>query len=279
VYFDESVQGLVSGSLVRFRGVTLGQVSRIAVAPDGRHIQVTCALRSGDLRKQHLAIPGKEPVRLRETPDLRAQQGLIGLSGEEIVLLDFFDPATHPVPTLPFPTPEATIPAVPSSIRSIEDGLEGASARLPALVDDLRDLIDQARGVVGPLASGDVGRRASESVERLDALLATLERFASHVAAARLPEEARTALRDLSATVARIDELIAQLGSSDGLAASAQRATNALGTTLMQAGPVGRDLDETLRQARDTLLSIRRLSDMLQRQPDALLKGVTRTGP
>ena len=43
-YFDESVQGLETGSPVKFRGVTIGRVSAIDVAPDRRHVAVTSEL-------------------------------------------------------------------------------------------------------------------------------------------------------------------------------------------------------------------------------------------
>ena len=43
-YFNESVQGLDVGSPVKFRGVTVGNVADITIAPDHRHVQVTSGI-------------------------------------------------------------------------------------------------------------------------------------------------------------------------------------------------------------------------------------------
>jgi len=43
-YFDESVQGLEVGAPLKFRGVTLGNVSLIDVAADRRHVEVSYSM-------------------------------------------------------------------------------------------------------------------------------------------------------------------------------------------------------------------------------------------
>src|SRR4051812_46819040 len=55
-YFDESVQGLEVGSPIKFRGVTIGTVARIDVAPDHRHVEVMSDLGVAELSRLGLDI-------------------------------------------------------------------------------------------------------------------------------------------------------------------------------------------------------------------------------
>ena len=61
-YFDESVQGLELGSPVKFRGVSVGRVSGIGIAPDQRHVQVTSELTVTDLQRLNLGGGGEAPL-------------------------------------------------------------------------------------------------------------------------------------------------------------------------------------------------------------------------
>lgn len=276
VYFDESVQGLDVGSLVRFRGVTLGQVSGIAVAPDGRHIQVTCSLRTNDLRKQGLATGGRGRPALLQAPGLRAQLALIGLTGQEIVLLDFFDPSRHPVPELPFASPERTIPATPSTLKVVEDSLEASTEGLPGLVDSLRSAVDGLQSAIGPWREADLPQHATATLRRADDALASVQRLAAQLSSERAPEQAAHAVAELNAALASLRALLEGLGSRDGLVSSTQRATDAVTETVHGATALGRELDETLRDAQGALRELRRLGEAVDRDPDMLLKGRAR---
>src|SRR5688572_31983274 len=58
-YFDESVQGLELGSPVKFRGVTIGRVAEIDIAPDRRHVAVSSELTLDKLDTLNLARSGE----------------------------------------------------------------------------------------------------------------------------------------------------------------------------------------------------------------------------
>jgi len=55
-YFDESVQGLQVDSAVKYRGVEVGRVERIRVAPDHRLIEVVMKIDPrGRLEREYVA--------------------------------------------------------------------------------------------------------------------------------------------------------------------------------------------------------------------------------
>ena len=108
-YFDESVQGLDVDSPVKYRGVGVGRVEKIEVAPDSKLIEVV------------LKIEGVEKVE----EDIVAQLKNVGITGIMFVELDRID-AGERVQTLKldFPTPHHVIPSKPSDIKEIMQGID-----------------------------------------------------------------------------------------------------------------------------------------------------------
>ena len=80
-YFDESVQGLDVGSPVKFRGVTVGDVSDITIAPDHRHVQVTSDIYVDALRRLGIGRARAPPKGGSSTRCLRMQLVSAGITG------------------------------------------------------------------------------------------------------------------------------------------------------------------------------------------------------
>ena len=159
-FFDESVQGLEVGSPVKFRGVTIGSVAAIDIAPDRRHVEVTYELGVKVLDALGLAVKkrGLQERKLFIPPDLRAQLASTGITGVMFIQMDFFDEATHPPPELPFELPQNHIPAAGSMLKNIGDSVVRAVEGFPEVVKQLLAVLARVNGILGDLeGEGQVG--------------------------------------------------------------------------------------------------------------------------
>jgi phospholipid/cholesterol/gamma-HCH transport system substrate-binding protein len=261
-YVDESVQGLDDGAPVFFRGVRVGQVADIGVAPDGRHVSLSLALYTSSLRNLGLAHEGV----LEQQPGLRARLISLGITGLKAVELDFFDPATHPAPVLGFPVPERYIPATSSTLKDLADSMMQATQAM------LR-VADRTDKILGQLEDAHLPDAVAESARELDLTLATVRKTLASVDVGGLSAQARQLLADLAAAVRRADSMIAKLDGDDGLLATATRTTRALGDAASDAPVVRDEIVETMRDVQEAARSFQRLTDEVEREPDILIKG------
>jgi ABC-type transporter Mla subunit MlaD len=244
-YFDEAVTGLEVGSPVSFRGVKVGNVSAIDVAPDRRHVEITYSLGVAVLKR--LGLTGTsygEETKISVPPNLRVQMASIGLTGTKYLQIDFFDTGGTPPPLLPFPVPDNYIPATPSTMKNLETAVVRA-------VDQLPDLVHELNGVIAKMnvLLDDLGRRG-------------------------LPGKAAAALDGAGETLAKMDRVLDRLDRDDGLLASVQRASDSL-SELTEPG-LAANLDDTGRDLREAAVAVRQLVETLQRDPDMLIKGKAR---
>jgi ABC-type transporter Mla subunit MlaD len=257
-YFDESVQGLDVGAPVKFRGVRIGRVVAIDLAPDRRHVDVQLAIDRKSSRSLALATE----------PGMRTEVAAMGVTGVKLVEIDIVDPTVAPPPTLPFPPATPYIASRPSFLVDLQRGITVLRQRLPALTDRATksfDKLDQAFDGVGKLVES-----AHRTVEDVDHVVRS-------VAREQLPARLASALRGFTTSATKLDALVDKIRTDgDGLIASARRTTESLGDLGRETRESTIDLGETLREIREAARSVREFVDALENEPDMLVKGRSR---
>ena len=263
-YFDESVQGLDIGSPVKFRGVTVGQVAAIEIAPDRRHVEVTSELAVAQLVRLNLRVGAEEGI--AAAPALRVQLAQTGITGVKFVLIDFFDGEHEAPPALPFPTPGNYIPSAPSTMKNLESSLVETADRFPDMARQLGETLGRMNRVMESLEESRLPERASASFEQLGDTLTALN-------APALARQTQATLGAFDRSLGRADRVFERVEGPNGLLARAERATSAVAEMAGGSDALGPELGLTLREVRSAARSIRRFAEALERDPDMLLKG------
>ena len=268
-YFDESVQGLELGAAVKYRGVRIGRVAEIAIAPDQKHVDVLLALLTSQAAQLGLA---------ETTPELRAQLASQGITGVKFVDIDFFDTKANPPPALPFQVDLHYIPARPSLIEGLEANLEALGPRLPQLADRIDGTLAKMSRVLDDVSDERIAKRFADAADSAGAAANELRGLVRRLAGARLDEKTAVALDRAGAAAGRLDELVARLDGLTGLVASAKRATDSFGDLGHATLGSSDELERTLRELGEAARSVHELADAIERDPDVLVKGRARSG-
>jgi phospholipid/cholesterol/gamma-HCH transport system substrate-binding protein len=273
-YFDESVQGLEVGSPVKFRGVIIGRVSAIGVAPDQRHVSVTSAL-SFDLvsdLQSNAERSGME--RFVVQAGMRAQLAQAGLSGAKFILIDFFE-GLSPVLGEDLAAPANYLPAAPSTMKRLEDSLISASGDLPAITRELTQTIAKANAIIAQVEAVQVPQRLVETLADASSSLRVFDRQVNALNAGEISGNINQTLAAVKDTLGRVDGLVDGLSARDGMLTGATDSLKSLKEVARGAQTLGPEMELTMREVQNAARSIRRLADALEREPDMLLKGRT----
>ena len=278
-YFNESVQGLDLGAPVKFRGVTIGNVSAIEIAPDHRMVDVVSELDTKDVKRMGLTeagtLHGRE--RFAVPADLRAQLGSQGITGVKFVAIDFFDVKANPAPQLPFAVPaDHYIPATPSMMKNLEDTIAKAMESLPVMVDSVVMIMGRVDRLLATLEKEDFSGTAAATLRHADAAMATLQATLARIDKQDIGGKAASTITDLNVAVNKMTGVLERIDGDKGLIASAKRATDAFGEMGRAGHGTQRDLEATLRDVSEAAEAIRSLVDAIERDPDMLLKGKTK---
>ena len=182
-YFNESVQGLDVDSPVKYRGVSVGRVERIVVAPDANLIQVVLKIESDQKLDNNIV----------------AQLKSVGITGSMFVELDRKENgAPNLSPPLSFPSEYPIVASKPSNIskmlHSIGDALNQIRAMdLEKIAEKIQVTLHSIEQVTTHANVKDISEKIEKSIDRAGQILDD-KRWDSIMASA---DEAGRSLNDI----------------------------------------------------------------------------------
>jgi paraquat-inducible protein B len=284
-YFDEAVTGLEEGSPVKFRGVTIGVVDEIRLAPDKKHLRVQAALFDDKLVRLGLrAVATEGPCIL--PLNLRAQLVMSWVTSTSFLQVDYFPDPPAGAQQLPFPVEASTLRTVKSTAKSLEDASREVLRELPVMATSARELVELLRTELQGARLADVSRQLQALLQRIERMLQDVEAagtVAATTAAMTKVGVAADEVRAAAATMAAeqgpfavtLAELRGLAGSLQSELAGMQLAATAASvrTSAAAVDELGLGVAAGLQSLRATLAAIDRLVGMLERDPGALLHG------
>lgn len=282
VYFDGSVKGLYLGAPVSFRGVKIGEVTRIGLEVDGdsltTRIPVEVTLQSGTALRIQSAEEDSGPLDIEDLVQrgLRARLSLQSfVTGQMGVELDF-RPDT---PLTLLGGTRGKLPEIPTT----QDKLDALIAQVQDLpVADLMakllrtlDTLDQTLLVTQRTLQSS-GREINATAAQTRATLGTVSEVLKDVRTQTQTTlvSVQTLAEASTATVTQAQPDIAQtLLRTRQAADAAQLAMNRIAELSAPGAPMRADLESALADLSQTSRSLRSFADQLDRHPSTLLFG------
>lgn len=278
-YFDEAVSGLAIGSPVTFRGVVLGNVSAIDVAPDRRHVEIAYDLGVEELSRLGLASKGDHGTQIKVPPDLRVQLGSNGITGSKYLQIDFFESATHPPPHLPFRTGRNHIPATSSTLKNVEDAVVRAADAIPQLAQEMTTILAQLSNLLQEITNERLPEKSGLAIDTAQRVLSSLDHKLAGLDVHGLSDQTQTALTHLNDVLAKADSALGEVAGDRGLMVSLTRASNGIGDLAENARDLGPEMTRALSSVEGAAQALQELLISLERDPDMLVKGRAEASP
>ncbi len=272
-YFDESVQGLSKDSSVKYRGVGIGRVESIGVAPDGYLIQIVLNL--------------DEPLKDKE--NLVAQIKSVGITGIMFVELErkkegeesrsprlSFEPKYPVIDTRP-----SDIAQLLTDVSAIVENLKQIDSK--GISDGILQTLDITRQI---LVDAEIQKLSSDIRNLIENLQNTMDsdqwrRFQNNLhdasfTAGRVLESADQILIRLDAMIENHDRHLTDImirlkNSVDQTAAVLRNGNLLVDETKDRVSSIDQELTQTLRQLDSTGKTINRLIEKLSVQPSLMI--------
>ncbi len=277
MFFDGSITGLSIGSPVKFRGVRVGQVTKIAAVFDPKDVSITIPVYI-EVDPKSLIVSGSEDAWSALSTNkfyepllekgLKARLDIESLiTGQLYINMDFYpdratrllglDPRYPEIPTIPSLQDQIlqTLQKLPEKIIAVADGIERL-VNSPAAQESLRDLDGLIRSIATEIKPLMASLRATSDKARSTFAQAEKTLSLKEGPSAEMAASFTDAMKKAGAS---LDQMRSTLGSYQKVAAQSEN--------------VGYDLTRTLGDLDSAARSVRSLADYLELHPEAVLKG------
>jgi ABC-type transporter Mla subunit MlaD len=301
-YFNESVQGLDLGSKLKYRGVVIGEVTRISFTyvkyeqdkpmnQRKRYVLVEAQIEPrlvGGKAANDITSP--ESSKLEVERGLRIHLAPQGITGTNYLEVDYVEPPATPVLPIDWVPEHIYIPSTPSTVTTFVNAASDILDRLRHLdlestIANMNKLLVTANERVSSLDTTTITQHADRTLSKLDATLdglqskkisgeavsllaelrqtnGELKSFLANPALAKLPT-------DTSATLAGVRELV----SNPALPQSIAHLERTLARLDRIFGAGEADLGTTFQNLRQITDNLRDLTEDAKRYPSNVLFG------
>lgn len=301
-YLNESVQGLDIGSKLKYRGVVIGEVTKISftyvyyqldlpMTQRARYVlvesQIQPRLVGGRAATGDLTSP--EGAKAEADRGLRIRLAPQGITGTSYLELDYIDP---PTPLLPIAwTPgNVYIPSAPSTVAQFVNAASEIIERLHKLdiegtLANLNRLMTTSTETLAAIDAKGLSDRATRTLDRLDSTLAGIDAKKLTTEGTALLTELRDtngeiknlisnpAWKKLPADASEAAEKVKALVSDPKLAQTITRMERSLSRVDRILGGGEQDLASTIANLRQITDNLRDLTEDAKRYPSNLLFG------
>ena len=253
IYMSESVSGLSLDAPVRYRGVQVGSVRRIALAPgNAKLVQLTLDIERGTPVKQ-------------DTVAVLQVQGLTGIAHVDLSGGSRDSPSLKPGSGEKYPV----IRTGPSLMLRLDAGVTALLGNLNRSSESINALLDEENRAVLRRTLANLDRLSGTLTAHAGAIDAGLD-YASRTMknTERLTALANAELPQLLQRIQRSTDAFDRMASETARASSS--AASAIESVRTEAMPEAR---QAITELRELTASLRRFSEALERNPGMLLQG------
>ncbi len=287
VYFDESVNGLSVGSLVKMQGVPIGKVTDIQVQlhPENNRILTPVFIEIDHEKCWQLLRHKKKNTQqaLMEQlieDGLRLQLQYTSLVTGKLYIESLLRPDS-PVSLMHLNQDFAELPAISSNSQKVQNNISDAIREIQnipfqELFAELLVTVKNVKQLTGSDDMQQVIHLLATTLVEVNGIMRVVNRHSEGIAA-----HAESTLKHSSAAMAKLDKGVAPLladahvtlASSRQMLAQLQQSAGDIGAAFNPETPLQQNLNSTLLELRRAAKSLRLLADYLERYPEALIKG------